>query len=107
MKTQSSLSDSLKTVFAAIVIPVEIIIAIIIYKFVLGHPSHFQDGDPTKNPIPGDFLGIVYKGGFIVPILIALLMITLTFAIERYLTIARAKGRGNVKSFVLRIRSLL
>src|SRR4249920_3986680 len=107
MKTQNSLSDSLKSVFASIVIPIEISIAICFYIFVLGDPSHFQGNDPANHPVQGDYFGIVYKGGPIVPILLSMLMITLTFGIERFITISRAKGKGSVRSFVLKIRSLI
>jgi biopolymer transport protein ExbB len=107
MKTSTSLTDSLKSMFAAVVIPVEIGLAIVIYLFVLGNPSNFQGNDPTNHPLPGNYLGIVYKGGFIVPILISLLMMVLTFGIERILTIGRAKGKGNIKNFVQKIRALL
>ncbi len=107
MKTSSSLSNSLKSVFAAVVIPIEILLAIGIYLFVLGNPANFQGNDPVNHPLPGNYLGIVYKGGFIVPILISLLMMVLTFGIERILTISRAKGKGNIKNFVQNIRALL
>lgn len=107
MKTSNSLSDSLKSVFAAIVIPIEILLAIAIYVFVLGNPENFQGNDPANHPLPGNYLGIVYKGGFIVPILISLLLMVLTFGIERILTISKAKGRGNIKNFVQKIRALL
>ena len=107
MKTSSSLSDSLKSVFAAVVIPVEILLAIVIYIFVLGNPANFQGNDPVNHPLPGNYLGIVYKGGYIVPVLISLFMMVLTFGIERILTISRAKGKGNIKGFVQRIRTQL
>jgi biopolymer transport protein ExbB len=107
MKTSNSLSDSLKSVFAAVVIPVEIVIAVLIYLYVLGNPANFQGNDPNNHPLEGNWLGIIYKGGYIVPILISLLMMTLTFGVERLLTISRAKGKGNVKGFVSRIRALL
>jgi len=107
MKTQNSLSDSLKSVFAAIIIPIEIAIAVCIYIFVLGDPSHFQGNDPANHPIQGDYFGIVYKGGPIVPILLAMLMITITFGIERAITISKAKGKGSVRRFVLKIRNLI
>jgi biopolymer transport protein ExbB len=107
MKTSSSLLDNLKSIFAAVVIPIELLLAIVIYLFVLGNPENFQGNDPANHPLPGNYLGIVYKGGFIVPILISLLMMVLTFGIERILTISRAKGKGNVKTFVQKIRALL
>lgn len=107
MKTQNSLSDSLKSVFAAIIIPIEIAIAVCIYIFVLGDPSHFQGNDPANHPIQGDYFGIIYKGGPIVPVLLAMLMITITFGIERAITISKAKGKGSVRKFVLKIRNLI
>lgn len=107
-KTSNSLSDSLKSGFAAIVIPLELAIAYLIYFFVLGNPSNFQGGDPVNHPLEGNFLGLIYKGGYlVVPVLIALLMLVLTFAIERLLTISRAKGKGNLKTFVRKIRHLV
>ncbi len=107
MKTSSSLIENLKSVFAAIVIPAEIALAIVIYLYVLGNPENFQGGDPANNPLPGNYQGIVYKGGFIVPLLIGLLMIVITFAIERLLTIMRANGKGSVRNFIRNIKSLI
>ena len=107
MKTQNSLGDSLKSVFAAIVIPVEIIIAVCIYLFVLGNPDNFVGGDPENHPLQGNYFGIVYKGGILVPVLIAMLMMAITFSIERIITISRAKGKGSVRVFVQKIRNLL
>lgn len=100
-------SNSLGGLFAALIIVVEIGIAILFYVFVLGDGSHFQGGLNTNHPIEGDYFGIVYKGGPIVPVLISLLMITLTFSIERLITIGKAKGNGNVKTFVQKIRHLI
>ena len=106
-KSGSSLGDSLKSTFAAIVIPLEIVLAFIIYYYVLGNPDNFEGGDPNNHPLPGNWLGIIYKGRVVVAILISLLMITLTFGIERLITISSATGRGSVKKFVTRIRSLV
>src|SRR5690349_7254123 len=100
-----SLADSLKSTFAAIVIPLELVIAYLIYTFVLGDPSNFVGNDPHNHPLEGNYLGVVYKGGVVVAVLIALLMIVLTFAVERLITINSAKGRGSIKNFVNRIRS--
>lgn len=105
--SSSSLSDSLKSGFAAVVIPVELVIGYIIWEYVLGDPSHFQGGNPLGHPLEGDYLGIFYKGGYLVPLAIGLLLMTVTFAIERALTISRAKGKGNVKGFIQRVRSLI
>jgi biopolymer transport protein ExbB len=105
--SSSSLSDSLKSGFAASVIVIELIIGFLIWKFVLGAPENFVGGEPTNHPLEGNYLGIFYKGGYLVPLAIGLLLMAFTFAIERQLTIGRAKGKGSVKSFVARIRSLV
>ncbi|RZJ88302.1 MAG: MotA/TolQ/ExbB proton channel family protein, partial [Chryseobacterium sp.] len=52
-------------------------------------------------------LGMVYMGGFIVPILITFMIIVIVFAIERAFVLSKAAGTGNVDNFVLKIRSLL
>ena len=52
--SSGSLGESLKSVFAAIIIPLELIIAYVIFYLVLGDPSHFQGGDNTGHPLPGD-----------------------------------------------------
>lgn len=106
-KGGSSLGESLRSTFAAIVIPLEIVIAILIYLYVLGNPDNFEGGDPNNHPLPGNWLGIIYKGRIVVAGLIALLMIVITFAIERFITISSATGRGSIKKFVSRIRSLV
>jgi biopolymer transport protein ExbB len=73
----------------------------------MGDGSHFEGNDNTKNPLPGDYFGIVYKGGLIVPILMTLVLIVITFTIERFITIVKASGRGKSAAFVERIRALL
>jgi biopolymer transport protein ExbB len=97
-------SSSLKSIFAASAMVTCFLIAIAIYMFVLGDPSHF---DAEGHPKPGDYMGMVYKGGFIVPILIAILLIVITFSIERAITVSKASGKGNIEAFVRRIKTLL
>ncbi|GHA67468.1 MotA/TolQ/ExbB proton channel family protein [Pontibacter akesuensis] len=95
------------SLFASIVIPVALIASVLIYMFVLGNPSNFQGGDPANHPLPGNYLGIVYKGGWVVPVLLALNLMVLIFAIERALTIGKAKGTKSVAAFVRNISAKL
>jgi biopolymer transport protein ExbB len=95
------------TGFAAIAIPIIFAVSISVYMFVLGNPSNFVDNNPAKHPLPGNYLGIVYKGGTIVPILLGLLLMVITFVIERAITITKAKGKGKVAGFVANIHQLL
>lgn len=106
-KGQSSLKGALQSVFASSVILICLGVAIMIYKYIMGDPSHFQEGNIKGSPIEGDYLGIIYKGGPIVPILITVNLVLLVFAVERLITLARANGRGRVSSFVRKIQGLL
>jgi biopolymer transport protein ExbB len=106
MSKQQS-SGGLKSVFTAIVIPVALVIGFIIWKFVMGNPAGFQDMNPELNPLPGNLLATMYKGGFLVPVLLATFVIVLTFSIERIITIRRSKGSGTVESFVRTVRNLV
>lgn len=99
-------SSKMKTVFtgfAGIVIPVLIAVAYAIFFLVMGNPENFQGNNPDNLPKPGNYLGIIYKGGVIVPILMAILMMVITFSIERWITISKAKGKGSISAFVVRV----
>ena len=100
-------SSSGASMFSVLVIILAFVLSIIVYKFVLGDPSHFQGNDSKNNPNPGDYLGIVYKGGVIVPILMTMLLCVITFSIERMLTIGKAKGSKGIENFVRTVRQKL
>jgi len=95
------------SILPLIVIPAAFVLGILIYKFVFGAPSHFKGGDPSNEPLPGDYFGVIYKGGFIVPVLLGLLFITIIFSVERMITIARAAGTGPVDKFVRNVQYAL
>ena len=104
----------------ALIIPILIAIGICIYLFVLGNPGNFK-ADPrleglssvafsdleAKELHPNGFMGIIYMGGIIVPILISFMIIVIVFSIERALVLRKAAGKGNVDNFVLNVRRLL
>lgn len=98
---------ALREFFAAIVIVACITVGILFYVFVLGNPANFEGGDPKNNPLQGNYLGIAYKGGVLVPVAIGLLLITITMSIERAITLARASGKMSMESFVQQIEYLL
>jgi len=89
------------------VIPLLFIIAVCFYQFVLGAPDNFEGGDNTKQPLPGNYYGMVYHGGPVVPILITCFLTVIVFSIERLFTLSKASGKGNADAFVRKIRSLL
>lgn len=105
--TKPAKESNIKTMFAAIVIPVSLVVAILIFMFIFGNPANFEENNSANHPLPGNYFGMIYKGGFIVPILLSLFIIVLTFTIERFLTITKASGSSSMDSFIKRIRTLL
>jgi biopolymer transport protein ExbB len=105
--TVRSGGSALREAFAAIVILVAITIGILLYVFVLGNPNNFEGGDPKNNPLPGNYLGVAYKGGILVPVGIGLLLITIVMSIERAITLAKASGKISMEAFVNQIESLI
>lgn len=103
----ASSSSKFNTLFAAILIPLALIIGILIYIFILGDPSHFENGDRKGHPLTGDYLGMMYKGGPMVPILMANMIIVIAVIIERYVTIRVAGGKGSTPVFVRKIKGFL
>ena len=83
------------------------IIAICIYNFLLGNPANFMNNDPNNHPLPGNFLGTIYKGGIVVPIIQTLLLTVIALSIERYFAIRSAFGIGSLVKFVANIKSAL
>src|SRR4051812_25609950 len=89
---------------SGLIILVAIIIAEVVFHLVFGAASNFKD--PAKKEATG-FLGLIYKGGEIVPFLIAMLICVFAFSIERYLTVRKAYGTGSLETFLQNIKSKL
>lgn len=104
MSNQKKTSGGFNIMSAFIAIVICLVISELIYYFVLGNPSRF---DAEGHPINGNFLGTMYKGGFVVPLLLTMLLVIVTFTFERLITIGKAKGKGNVTAFVQSIKSLI
>ena len=98
-------------IFPFIIIPVLFVVAIIIYMYVFGAGSNFAGGDNSKDPVNepalNHYLGVVYKGGPVVPILLTLFFTVVVFVIERFITLAKARGTANVDVFVRGIKGFL
>ncbi len=106
MNTQSGFAK-FQNLFATLVIPIAFVIAVGVFFGIMGAPSNFQGNDPTNSPLQGNFLGIIYKGGYIVPILMTLLLTVLTFTLERYYTIKKAHGNIPPVKFVSKLKEYL
>ncbi len=92
-------------VFAALAIVICIIVGILVWRYIMGHPSNFEGGDRVNgHPLAGNYLGMVYKGGYVVPILMGLFLMSVVFSIERLIVINKAAGKGNVEAFVQKVK---
>lgn len=90
--------------FATIAIPVAIGVGLVIYWFILGAPGNF---DAEGHPKPGNYLGMMYKGGYIVPLLIGILITIIIFSVERAITVSKANGKGRLDEFVRKVKGLV
>ena len=104
VKKEGSGSSS---IFASLVIPIAFVVALLIYIFILGDPSHYKGGDPANEPANGDYFGVVHKGGPIVPVLMTFLLCVIIFSIERFVVIGKAAGSGNVDAFIKKVQAYL
>jgi len=103
-KQESGNSGSL---FASLAIIICFIVGFIVWKYVMGAPSNFQEGNPENQPLQGNYLGMVYHAGAIVPILLGLFFMVWVFSIERFIVINKASGTGNVGNFVRKVQVLI
>jgi len=83
------------------------IIAVCIFKFILGNPSNFVNNDPEGAVLNGNLLGTIYKGGVVVPVIHTLLLTVLALSIERIFALKTAFGKGNLTKFVQNIKDAL
>lgn len=109
MKTKSSPKKAnwASNLFAASTIIICLVVGYIVWKFIMGDPANFEGNDPSNMPLDGNFLGMIYKGGFIVPILLGLLLTALVTSIERLIVLSRAKGKNSLEKFVQQVRDMI
>lgn len=81
------------------------IVAVCLFIFVFGDPSHFDPA--TGHPLPGDFMGTIYMGGVIVPVLQTLFLTVIVLSVERWIALSSAKGSGSISKFVENVKASL
>ena len=106
-KQGSSIKDALQNIFAVSAILIAFVVSYLLFDNVMGNPINFEGGNPHGAAMEGNYLGIIYKGGFIVPILMTCVLVLFIFIIERIITLSRAKGKGRINSFVSNLQNLL
>src|SRR5207247_7179819 len=93
--------------FVAIVIVLAFVIGFVLWEFVLGNPSNFKDPLTRKAPLSESILGLMYVGGFLVPVLLGLSLMVFTFIGERLLSLKKAKGKKDLALLLPQIEKLL
>lgn len=81
----------------------------LIWRFILGNPDGFNVPDKNggfwpKHDKPKGAMSGIYMGGIIIPILIGMFLMVITFSIERLLTISKALGSGSIADFIRKVQ---
>ena len=87
------------------VILICLVVALCVFLFLLGAPGNFKDTVNKEGPL--NLLGTVYKGGWVVPILITCFLTVVVLCVERWIALAKAKGKGNTTKFVEDVKAAL
>jgi len=56
---------------------------------------------------PKTFLGTMFRGGWVVPIILTLLLTVVILSVERFFALNKAKGKGNLIKFVAEVKNEL
>lgn len=110
MSNNQKTAGGFSSLMASIAIVISLGIGVLIYMYIFGAKENFVDLNPENHPVEdgvAHYLGLIHKGGFIVPILVAVNIIIIIFSVERFITLAKAKGKGSVDGFVRKIKGLL
>lgn len=97
----------MKNIFNILVIVIALVISYAIFEFVFGNPENFNDPETKKEPKSGEILAMIYTGGPIVAILLSLIIIGITFSFERFFSINKAKGKGDLSVFIKKLNDYL
>jgi biopolymer transport protein ExbB len=79
-----------------------------IWRFMMGDPNGFKQpgtgGFWPDNKGPKNAFYRIYAGGIIIPLLIGMFLMVITFSIERFLTISKALGKGSISDFIRKVQ---
>lgn len=75
------------------------------YFLVLGSPDNFVGGDKTGHP--ANLMGTVYKGGFVVGLILTLLLTVICLGVERFFALRSAFGTMSLGKFTKQVKELI
>ncbi|MCL4482171.1 MAG: MotA/TolQ/ExbB proton channel family protein [Bacteroidetes bacterium] len=105
-KNSGSFKKMFESLFATGAIVIAFLFAYYLYSSIMGSPVNFEGGNPKGTPLPGNYMGMLYKGGPIVPILMTCILVLLIFVVERFITLNKVKGKSGLDTFVADIQGL-
>ena len=107
METKKQTREGKKSrgISAFLVIVIALVLAESFFYFVLGSPGNFEGNNPANHP--HNLLGTMFKGGFVVPIILTLLLTVIILSVERFFALSKAKGTGNLINFVYDVKAEL
>jgi biopolymer transport protein ExbB len=81
----------------------------VIWRYIFGNADGFTQPDPAggfwpAHKGPKTAINGIYEGGIIVPLLIGMFLMVIVFSIERFLTISKALGKGNISDFIRKVQ---
>jgi biopolymer transport protein ExbB len=109
-KATTSVQPKKSSNLISVLAPVACIVGgYLIWRFILGADSGFSKPDPSggfwpSHKGPKGAWYRMYEGGIIVPLLIGCFLMVITFSIERFLTISKAQGKGNISDFIRKVQ---
>ena len=106
-KQGSSFKDALQNIFATSAILIAFIVSYYLFTQIMGNPVNFEGGNPKGHPLQGNLLGLMYKGGIIVPVLITIVITLIIYVVERLITLSKVKGKARLNVFVSNVQQML
>ncbi len=85
-----------------VIVLVCIAVAHAIFYTVFASTNNFNDGAARHQP--KNLMGTMYLGGWVVPILMSTFLVMLSFVIERFLSIFKAKGKMSNAEFIKKVQ---
>lgn len=100
-------ANPLKSIFPVIVLVLAFAVSFGVFYTIFADKSNFSGDDPVKGH-PLNFFGTVYKGGFVIPIALGILITMVIIALERaFALFFMASGRGSNDVFAHKVRTSL
>jgi len=98
-----------KNMFNIVAIGACLLVAYLVYYLWLGSPANFNVGPAGEilRHDPKNVMGMIFTGGPLVGLLLSFLLISITFIVERILSLKKSQGKGAPEKFIKNVISSL